>query len=203
MPTDEALAAARQPVTAAGWRPEEPVRLGVRAEGAPWLGPQVHALWPSAVEILDSDQGCAPLDTVAGRPDRDHPERPDDGGEAAVARLFWGAGPGVIWGRQRMHPAEAPAADESAQLRRSLPRHQARLDDRLARQAGAPIGSGGSESAHTCMGQVRRQRVGAWWDGDPRQPEAGLTRRTRPRPRCARVCSLPATHPPTLRRKAS
>ena len=52
--TDEELAAALQHVTAAGLIPEEPVRLGVIADGAPWMWTQGRALCPSAVEILDA-----------------------------------------------------------------------------------------------------------------------------------------------------
>ena len=154
---------------------------------APWIGTQVRALLPSAVELVDDDPGGAPLSKGAGLPDRAHPERPYEGCEAAVARLFWGEGPGVLWGLQRMKPAEAQAADELDTLIRSRPRHQARLDDRVARKAGYPIGRGGSASAHPCSCQGRLKRSGAWWDGDQRQPDAGLTRRQIPRHRCASV----------------
>lgn len=161
--TDEELAAARQHVTAAGVMPAEQGRLGMMADGAPWIGQQVHALLPSAVEIRDDDQGCEHLSKVAGRQDRDHPERPYAWCEAAVARRFWGEVHGVIWGLQRMNPADTHAADESDTLIRSVPRHQERLDDRCARQAGYPIGSGGIASANTFIGHVRLKRSGAWW----------------------------------------
>jgi hypothetical protein len=80
-----------------------------------------------------------------------------------VARLFWGEVHGVIWGLQRMKPADAQAADEMDQLIRYLQRHQERLDDRFARKAGDPIGSGGIESAHKVICHVRLKRSGAWW----------------------------------------
>lgn len=137
--------------------------------------------------ILDDDHCCAHLDTVAGLQDRDHPERPYEWCEAAVARLFWGEVEGVIGGLQRMKPADAQAADEMDQLSRYVQRHQARLDDRFARKAGYPIGSGGIASANTFIGHVRLKRSGAWWDCDQRQPDAGPTLRNIPRHLCASV----------------
>lgn len=175
--TDEELAAALQHVTAAGLIPEEPVRLGVIADGAPWIGTQVRALFPSAVAILDASHCGEHLDKVAGLQDRDHPERPYEWCEAAVARLCWGEVHGVIWGLQRMKPADAQAADEIDKLIRYLQRHQERLDDRFARKAGYPIGRGGIESANKFICHVRLKRSGAWWDCDQRHSDAGLTLR--------------------------
>jgi hypothetical protein len=62
-----------------------------------------------------------------------------------------------------MPPADAQAAAESRTLMADLQRHQERLDSRCARQGGSPRGSGGSESAHHFIGQVRLKRSGAWW----------------------------------------
>lgn len=70
----------------------------------------------------------------------------------------------MIWGLQRLTPVEAPAAEAIAKLIAYLQRHQERLDDRFARKGGYPLGSGGIESAHQCIGQVRLKRSGAWWD---------------------------------------
>ena len=94
-----------------------------------------------------------------------------------MARLCWGEVHGVIWGLQRMKPADAQAADEIDKLIRYLQRHQERLDYRFARKAGYPIGRGGIESATKFICHVRLKRSGAWWDCDQRQSDAGLTLR--------------------------
>jgi hypothetical protein len=161
--TDEEAADARRQVNAAGLRPEAEVRLCVMADGAGWIWTQAGPLFPSAVDILDDDHGSAPLDKVAALPYGAQPERQRDGGEGALARLFWGEGHAVIWGLPRRQPTEAQAAPESGQLIRALPRHQARLDSRFARKGGSPMGSGGIASAHQFIGQVRLKRSGAWW----------------------------------------
>jgi hypothetical protein len=80
---------------------------------------------------------------------------------------------GVIWGLQRMKPADAQAAREIDTLVRYLQRHQERLDYQFARQGGYPMGSGGIESANKFICHVRLKRSGAWWDCDECQPDAG------------------------------
>jgi hypothetical protein len=159
--TDTELGAALRQVKTAGLISEAQVRFCVIADGAPWIWNQVLALFPSAVEILDYDHCCEHLYKIAARPYGDHPARPYEWCQAAVARLFWGEVPGVIWGLQRMHPADAQAAEAIDKLISYLQRHQERLDDRLARKGGSPMGSGGMESANTCSCQVRLKRSGA------------------------------------------
>jgi hypothetical protein len=175
--TDEAAATALRPVQGAGLSPEAHVRLCVIADGARWLWKQAQALLPSAVELLDDDHCSEHLHTVAMLPYGAYPERQQEWCEAARARLCDGEVQGRIWGLQRRKPTKAQAAQARAPLLRDLERHQARLDDRCARQGGSPIGSGGRESANTCIGHVRRTRSGAWWDCDYRQPHAGFARR--------------------------
>ncbi len=80
-----------------------------------------------------------------------------------MARLFCGEVHGVIWGLQRMKPPDAQAAAEIPKLIAYLQRHQERLDYRFARKGGYPMGSGGIESANTCICRVRLKRSGAWW----------------------------------------
>jgi hypothetical protein len=161
--TDDEAADALRQVKAAGWLPEERVRLGVMADGARWIWKQAHALFPAAVEMLDYDHCSEHLHKVAVLQYGAHPERQQAWYEAALARLFWGEVPGVLWGLQRMQPTDAQAAAEIDRLIRDLQRHQARLDDRFARQGGYPMGSGGIESANTCICHVRLKRAGAWW----------------------------------------
>jgi hypothetical protein len=128
-----------------------------------WIWKQAQALFPFAVEMLDYDHGSEHLPKVAVLQYGTPPERQQEWYEAALARLFWGEVQGVIWGLQRMKPTDAPAAEEIDRLSRYLQRHQERLDYRLARQGGSPMGSGGIESAHKFIGHVRLKRSGAWW----------------------------------------
>jgi hypothetical protein len=126
--TDEEAAEALRQGTAAGVIPEAEVRLGVIADGAPWIWTQAQALCPSAGEMLDHSHGRARLHQVAALQDGAPPERPREGCAAALARLVYGAGHGVIWGLQRRKATEATAAQEIATLIAYLPRPQERLD---------------------------------------------------------------------------
>jgi hypothetical protein len=161
--TEEAAAEALRQVKAAGLIPEEEVRLCVIADGARWIWKQARALFPAAVEILDYYHCSEHLSHVAALQYGAHPERQREWCEAALARLFYGEVHGVIWGLQRMKPADAQAAEAIAKLIRYLRRHQERLDYRFARKAGYPMGSGGIESANKFICHVRLKRSGAWW----------------------------------------
>jgi hypothetical protein len=161
--TEAELGAALQQVKAAGLIPEDQVRLCVIPDGAPWIWKQVHSLFPSAIEILDYYPCCEHLHRVAALQYGDHPERQQEWCEAAVARLFWGEGHGVLWGLQRMKPRDAQAAEAIAKLIAYLQRHRERVDYRFARKGGYPMGSGGIESANKCICHVRLKRSGAWW----------------------------------------
>jgi hypothetical protein len=161
--TDEEAAEALRQVQTAGLIPEAEVRLCVIADGARWIWKQAQALFPSAVEILDYDHGSEHLHKVAALQYGTHPERQREWCEAALARLFYGEVHGVIWGLQRMQPADTQAAAEIGKLLRYLQRHQDRLDYRFARKGGYPMGSGGIESANKFICHVRLKRSGAWW----------------------------------------
>jgi Uncharacterised protein family (UPF0236) len=161
--TDEELATALRQVTTAGLIPEAQVRLCVIADGARWIWKQTHALFPSAVELLDYYHCREHLAKVAALQYGAHQERQYAWYEAALARLFWGEVASVIWGLQRMQPTEAQAATEIAKLIGYLQGHQERLDYRFARKGGYPMGSGGIESANKFICHVRLKRSGAWW----------------------------------------
>ena len=161
--TDEETAEALRQITAAGLIPEDRVRLCVIADGARWIWKQARALFPSAVEILDYYHCSEHVYKVAALQYGAHPERQQEWCEAALARLFYGEVHGVIWGLQRMQPTDAQAAQEITMLIAYLQRHQERLDYRLARKGGYPMGSGGIESANKFICHVRLKRSGAWW----------------------------------------
>jgi hypothetical protein len=63
--TDDELAAALRQVKGAELIPEAQVRWCVIGDGAPGIWKQVHALFPSAIEILDDDHCCEHLHKVA------------------------------------------------------------------------------------------------------------------------------------------
>jgi peptidyl-tRNA hydrolase len=161
--TDAEAAEALRRVKAAGLIPEEGVRLCVIADGARWIWTQAQALFPSAAEILDYYHCSERLHKVAALQYGAQPERQREWCEAALARLFYGEVHGVIWGLQRMQPADAQAAEEIRKLMAYLQRHQERLDYRFARKGGYPMGSGGIESANKFICHVRLKRSGAWW----------------------------------------
>jgi hypothetical protein len=161
--TDEEAAEALRQVKAAGLLPEAEVRLCVIADGARWIWKQVQALFPSAMEILDYYHCSERLHKVAALQYGAQPERQREWCEAALARLFYVEVHGVIWGLQRMQPTTAQAAEEITKLIPYLQRHQERLDYRLARKGGYPMGSGGIESANKFICHVRLKRSGAWW----------------------------------------
>lgn len=161
--TDDEAAEALRHVKAAGLIPEDEVRLCVIADGARWIWKQAQALFPSAVEILDDYHCSERLHKVATLQYGAQPERQHEWCEAALARLFYGEVHGVIWGLQRMKPADAQTAKEIDTLIHYLQRHQHRLDYRFARKGGYPMGSGGIESANKFICHVRLKRSGAWW----------------------------------------
>jgi hypothetical protein len=163
VPTDEEATEALRQVKAAGLVPEAEVRLCVLADGARWIWKVAQELFPSAVEILDYYHCSEPVHQVAALQYGAHPARQQEWCEAALARLFWGEVPGVIWGLQRMKPTDAHAEEEIGKLIRDLQRHEERLDYRFARKAGYPMGSGGIESANKFICHVRLKRSGAWW----------------------------------------
>jgi hypothetical protein len=201
--TDEEVAEALRRVRAAGVIPEPQIRLGVVAHGAPWIWKQVKTLFPSAVEMWDDSHGCEHLHQVAALPYGDSPERHHAWCQATVARLFGGEVHGGSWGLPRMKPKDAQAAEAIAKLIGALQRHQARLDDRLARTGGYPSGSGGIESANTFVCHVRLKRAGAWWDCGQRQPDAGRALRQRQWDLRPDLCSLPAEGARAIRTHAS
>jgi hypothetical protein len=88
--TDEETAEARRQVKAAGLIPEDQGRLCGLGEGAKWLGKQVNALLPTAVQIRDYDHCRAHVHKVASLQCGDDRGQEQAWVEAMMARLFWG-----------------------------------------------------------------------------------------------------------------
>lgn len=160
---DEELFAALREVKEAGLIPEEQVRLCVVADGAHWIWPRVQELFPTAREILDYYHCSEHVHAVAAAQYGEHPEQALEWVEATMARLFAGEVAGVIGGLKRMRPAAVKALAEINTLITYLHNNRQRLNYGSQRQGGYPLGSGGIESAHKFICQVRLKRSGAWW----------------------------------------
>ena len=143
--------------------PDEQGRLWVVADGAPWSWDRLHALFPTAAEILDDYPCWQHIPARAAVQYGDYPQKALEGVEATRARLFADDVAGVLWGLPRRRPATETAASAIAQLLDYWHPPQYRLHSGTRRQAGYPLGSGGIESAHKFLCHVRLKRAGAWW----------------------------------------
>jgi hypothetical protein len=161
--TDEQAAEALRQVKAAGLIPEDQVRLCVLGDGAKGIWKQANALFPTAVQILDSYHGREHVHTVGGLQCGDDAEQEQAWVEARMARLFWGYVDWAIEGLEALQPRDSQAAEEIRKLLGFLRNSAGRLHDRRARKGGYPIGSGGIEASHKCISPVRLKRSGAWW----------------------------------------
>ncbi|SRR5712692_806355 len=161
--SDEELLTALKQVKDAGLIPAERVRLGVVADGAPWIWSGVAQLFPSAQEILDYYHCSQHVHAVAELHNGTGAAAALEWVEATMARLFAGETDGVIWGLQRMRPATDTTAAAIDKLSIYLCQHSHRLNYGTRRRAGCPLGSGGIESANKFICYVRLKRSGAWW----------------------------------------
>lgn len=134
--TDEEVADALRQVNAAGLIPADRVRWGGLGEGTQWIGTQVHAIFPTAVPILDDDHGREHVHQVAGLPFGADAAHEHAGVEAIMARRFWGDGDWAIAGLAALPPRNHPAAEAIRKLLGSLRHRAGRLHDRAARQGG-------------------------------------------------------------------
>jgi Uncharacterised protein family (UPF0236) len=160
---DEEVGTALRQVKEAGLIPEDQVRLCVPGDGAKWIWKQVHALFPTAVQILDYYHGSEHVHTVGRLQFGDDAVQEREWVEAMMARLFWGYVDWAIDGLETLQPRDTQAAEEIRKLIGFLRNNAGRLHDRTARKGGYPIGSGGIEAANKSISHVRLKRSGAWW----------------------------------------
>ena len=160
---EQTFGAALRQVKAAGLIPEDQVRLCAIGDGAPWLWKWIEEVYPGARQILDYYHCSSYLHAVAEAQYQAEPVRATQWVEAALARLFCGEGPGVVWGLQRMKPASDAAEEAIDKARGYLEKRLHQVDYGSHRKGGYPIGSGAIESAHRFIGHVRLKRPGAWW----------------------------------------
>jgi hypothetical protein len=130
--------------------------------GALQVWKHVQALFPSAIQILDDDHWGEHLHRVVALQFGEHPEQRHKWCDAVMARLLWGEKHDVIWDLQRMKPKHIHAAEAVAKPIAYLQWRRERVDYRFARKGGAPIGSGGIESANKCICHVQLNRSGTW-----------------------------------------
>lgn len=160
---DKELLAALEQVQAAGLIPEEKIRLCVVADGARWIWNRVRQLFPSAREILDYYHCSEYIHDIAEAQYGRCPQKALEWTEATMARLFCNEVEAVIWGLQRMKPADDLAQKQIKSGIGYLQNNRERLDYGSARKGGYPLGSGGIESANKFICHVRLKRSGAWW----------------------------------------
>jgi hypothetical protein len=134
----------------------------VLGDGAKWIWNQVHALCPTAVQILDYYPCSEHVHRVGHLQCSEDAAQAQEWVEAMLARLFWGYVDWAIEGLETRQPRDHHAAEEISKLIGFLRNNAQRLHDRTARQGGYPIGSGGIESANNSISHVRVKRSGAW-----------------------------------------
>ena len=138
VPTDEPAAAALRHVNAAGWIPEDQVRVCVLGDGAKWIWNQVNTFFPTAVQILDDYHGREHGHKGGALPCIEDAVQRQEWVEAMMARLFGGCVDWAIEGLEALQPRDSQAAEESRKLIGFLRNNAARLPYRTARKGGDP-----------------------------------------------------------------
>jgi hypothetical protein len=146
----------------AGLIPEETVRRCVVCDGAAWMWKHREALFPTARQVLDSSHCSEYLHKVAKAQYAD-PMRAQEWVEATLTRLSLGKVGQVLGGLRRMQPTSDEVLKAIDNCWIDLRAHRGRTTYRKFRRGGYPLGSGGMESANTCICHVRLKRPGAWW----------------------------------------
>ncbi len=143
--------------------PQEKVRIALLGDGAKWIWPHMRASFPDGREILDYYHCSEHIHKLAEL------QYPQDQNmqvswiESTMARLFFGDVESVIWGLQRMKPADDVAGAAIDGLVGYLRNNAHRIDYKKNKRGQYPLGSGGIESANKFICHVRMKRSGAWW----------------------------------------
>jgi hypothetical protein len=156
------LGEALRQVKEAGVLPEESVRLCVVCDGADWIWKPIEERLPAACQVLEYDHCSAYLHKVAKAQYTD-PVRAQEWVEATLTRLYWGKMGQMLGGLRRMQPTSDEARKAIDHCWMHLDTHRRRTTYGTFRRGGYPLGSGGMESANTCICHVRLKRSGAWW----------------------------------------
>jgi hypothetical protein len=159
---EEQLGDALTQVKAAGFIPEDHVRLCVVCDGASWIWKHVESLFPSARQVLDYSHCKEYLHRVA-KAQYASSEQALEWVEATLTRLYLGKVGWVLGGLRRMQPTSEDARKAMDNCWVYLHGHRDRTHYGQLRRGGYPIGSGGIESANKFICHVRLKRSGAWW----------------------------------------
>jgi hypothetical protein len=143
--------------------PQDKVRIGLVADGAPWLWPHLTNAFPDGEEILDYYHLSEHVHKVAEAQYGSATQAAQEWCEATIARLWLGEVGAVIWGMQRMKTENDSAAEEIRKFIGYLEKNINRIDYDSHKRGGYPIGSGGIESANKFICHIRIKRSGAWW----------------------------------------
>jgi Uncharacterised protein family (UPF0236) len=142
--------------------PQAKVRIALLGDGASWLWNAMRSCFPKGREILDFYHCSEYLHAVANAQYGETMEA-REWVEASVSRLFLGEATLVVAGLRRMKPINITAEEAIETLIGYLGKRLEQVDYGSARRAGAPIGSGGIESANKFICHARLKISGAWW----------------------------------------
>lgn len=148
---------------AASLLPTEGIRIGLVADGAPWLWSHLTRAFPEGKQILDYYHVSEHVHKVAELQYGHNTQDARDWCEATLARLWVGEVGSVIWGLQRMSPKDKTAEEEIRKFVGYLEKNSDRIDYQAKKKGGYPVGSGGIESANKFICHLRLKRSGAWW----------------------------------------
>lgn len=143
--------------------PQEKVRIALLGDGAPWIWNHLTQAFPQGKEILDYYHCSEHVHKLAELQYAGDEEKQVLWIEATMARLNEGDVAAVLWGLQRMQPANNAAHEEIRKLAVYLENNSHRIDYKAFKRGQYPRGSGGIESANKFICHVRMKRSGAWW----------------------------------------
>jgi hypothetical protein len=142
--------------------PTERVRVALLGDGAKWIWTHLRAAFPSGTEVLDYYH-CSEHVHKVGQLQYKEESKQVLWIESTMARLSYGEVESVVWGMQRMKPANKEAEEEIRKLIVYLKGNGHRIDYKRFKRRQIPRGSGGIESANKFICHVRMKRSGAWW----------------------------------------
>ena len=146
--------------------PHDKIRIGLVADGAPWLWSHLARAFPEGKQILDYFHVSEHVHKVAEVQYGHQTKEAQEWCEATTARLWLGEVGTVIWGLQRMKAVNETSEEEIRKFKGYLEKNADRIDYKSQKKGGYPIGSGGIESANKFICHIRIKRSGAWWYED-------------------------------------
>ena len=143
--------------------PHDKIRIGLVADGAPWLWTHLGRAFPDGKQILDYFHVSEHVHKVAEAQYGAETQQAKEWCEATIARLWVGEVGSVTWGLERIQPKNIESGEEIRKFKGYLERNSEKINYEALRRGGYPIGSGGIESANKFICHIRIKRSGAWW----------------------------------------